>query len=139
MLKVIDPSSLTIPQNLIEILGPRSFRNPRTRENFISNTGVGFDYINASSAIINHVFTYMLNPERLNRVHQQNMFGRKILSLEDYLNEIQNLISSKYLAFPSFIAFFIKNCSFSLPFHIANISGSVGFPSVKSSPIFFPS
>lgn len=95
LLKVIDPSSLTIPQNLIEILGPRSFRNPRTRENFISNTGVGFDYINASSAIINHVFTYMLNPERLNRVHQQNMFGRKILSLEDYLDEIQNSIFKK--------------------------------------------
>ena len=95
LLKVIDPTNLTIPQNLIEILGPRSFRNPRTRENFVSNTGVGFDYINASSAIINHVFTYMLNPERINRVHQQNMFGKNILSLENYLSEIQNSVFKK--------------------------------------------
>tara|TARA_B100000902_G_C27283625_1_gene903223 strand:- start:1404 stop:2114 length:711 start_codon:yes stop_codon:yes gene_type:complete len=95
LLKVIDPTNLTIPQNLIEILGPRSFRNPRTRENFVSNTGVGFDYINASSAIINHVFTYMLNPERINRVHQQNLFGKNILSLDDYLSEIQNSIFNK--------------------------------------------
>ena len=80
---------------MIEILGPRSFRNPRTRENFVSNTGVGFDYINASSAIINHVFTYMLNPERINRVHQQNMFGKNILSLENYLTEIQNSVFKK--------------------------------------------
>ena len=90
LLKVIHPSNLKIPSNLIDLLAPRSYSNPRTRENFVSNTGVGFDYINASSSIINHVFTFMFDPERMNRIHQQNMFGKNILTLEDYFNKIQD-------------------------------------------------
>jgi len=88
LLKVISPENLTIPKHLIELLSPRSFRNPRTRENFVTNTGVGFDYLNVSSSIINHVFTFMLNSERLNRVTQQNALGTNNFGLKDYLNLI---------------------------------------------------
>ena len=81
-----------MPNNLINILTPRSFRNPRTRENFVSKTGVTFDYINASSSIINHTMNFLLNSERLNRVNQQNMFGKTILTLDDYLKTISSFI-----------------------------------------------
>ena len=92
LLNVLNPKNLVLPTNLIQILSPRSFRNPRTRENFESNTGVTFDYINASSSIINHTLTFLLNPERINRIYQQNMFGEKILMLDDYLTIISNSI-----------------------------------------------
>ena len=94
LLNVLNPKNLVLPNNLIQILSPRSFRNPRTRENFESNTGVTFDYINASSSIINHTLTFLLNPERINRIYQQNMFGEKILMLDDYLTTISNSIFS---------------------------------------------
>mgnify|MGYP001474476587 FL=1 len=94
LLNVLNPKNLVLPNNLIQILSPRSFRNPRTRENFESNTGVTFDYINASSSIINHTLTFLLNPERINRIYQQNMFGEKILMLDDYLTIISNSIFS---------------------------------------------
>ena len=94
LLNVLNPKNLVLPNNLIEILSPRSFRNPRTRENFESNTGVTFDYINASSSVINHTFTFLMNPERINRIYQQNMFGENILMLEDYLMIISNSIFS---------------------------------------------
>jgi hypothetical protein len=94
LLNVLNPKNLVLPNNLIEILSPRSFRNPRTRENFESNTGVTFDYINASSSVINHTLTFLINPERINRIHQQNMFGENILKLEDYLTIISNSIFS---------------------------------------------
>jgi len=94
LLNVLNPENLVLPNNLIEILSPRSFRNPRTRENFESNTGVTFDYINASSSVINHTFTFLINPERINRIYQQNMFGENILKLEDYLTIISNAIFS---------------------------------------------
>ena len=94
LLNVLNPKNLVLPDNLIEILSPRSFRNPRTRENFESNTGVTFDYINASSSVINHTLTFLINPERINRIHQQNMFGENILKLEDYLTIISNSIFS---------------------------------------------
>jgi len=94
LLNVLNPKNLVLPENLIEILSPRSFRNPRTRENFESNTGVTFDYINASSSVINHTLTFLINPERINRIYQQNMFGENILKLEDYLSIISNSIFS---------------------------------------------
>ena len=88
LLSVLKPKNLVLPNNLFDILSPRSFRNPRTRENFVSNTGVTFDYINTSSSLINHTLTFLLNPERMNRINQQNIFGDDILTLENYLAEI---------------------------------------------------
>ena len=92
LLSVLKPKNLVLPNNLIDILSPRSFRNPRTRENFVSNTGVAFDYINTSSSLINHTLTFLLNPERINRINQQNIFGDDILTLENYLAEISKSI-----------------------------------------------
>ena len=92
LLSVLRPKNLVLPNNLIDILSPRSFRNPRTRENFVSNTGVAFDYINTSSSLINHTLTFLLNPERINRINQQNIFGDDILTLENYLAEISKSI-----------------------------------------------
>jgi hypothetical protein len=92
LLNVLKPRNLVLPNNLIDILSPRSFRNPRTRENFVSNTGVTFDYINTSSSLINHTLTFLLNAERINRINQQNIFGDDILTLEDYLAEISKSI-----------------------------------------------
>jgi hypothetical protein len=92
LLSVLKPENLVLPNNLIDILSPRSFRNPRTRENFVSNTGVTFDYINTSSSLINHTLTFLLNPERINRINQQNIFGDDILTLENYLAEISKSI-----------------------------------------------
>ena len=92
ILKVLSTENLVLPDNLISILTPRSFRNPRTRENFVTKTGVTFDYINASSSIINHTMKFLLNSERLNRVNQQNMFGESILTLDNYLKTMSNTI-----------------------------------------------
>ena len=92
LLNVLNPKNLTLPNNLIEILSPRSFRNPRTRENFESKTGVTFDYINASSSVVNHTFKFLMNSERINRINQQNMFGENILKLDKYLMMISNSI-----------------------------------------------
>tara|TARA_B100000989_G_scaffold145335_1_gene108332 strand:- start:786 stop:1496 length:711 start_codon:yes stop_codon:yes gene_type:complete len=97
LLKVLSPENLVLPDNLINLLTPRSFRNPRTRENFVSKTGITFDYINASSAVINHTMNFLLNSERLNRVNQQNMFGKTILTLDDYLKTISNSIFNNKL------------------------------------------
>ncbi len=92
LLNVLNPKNLTLPNNLIDILSPRSFRNPRTRENFESKTGVTFDYINASSSVVNHTFKFLMNSERINRINQQNMFGENILKLDKYLMMISNSI-----------------------------------------------
>ena len=88
LIGVINPKNLTIPNHLINIIPPRSFRNNRTRENFDSNTGVSFDYISASSSILNHTFTLLFNYQRANRVVQQNMLNNNLMSLDEYFDLI---------------------------------------------------
>ena len=88
LINVIDPKNLTLPNDLISIITPRSFRNNRTRENFESNTGVAFDYISASSSILNHTFNLLFNYQRVNRIVQQNMLNNNLMSLDKYLDII---------------------------------------------------
>ena len=88
LINVINPKNLTLPNNLINIITPRSFRDNRTRENFASNTGVAFDYISASSSILNHTFNLLFNYQRVNRIVQQNMLNNNLMSLDKYLDII---------------------------------------------------
>ena len=101
LINVINPKNLTLPNDLINIITPRSFRNNRTRENFVSNTGVAFDYISASSSILNHTFNLLFNYQRINRIVQQNMLNNNLMSLDKYFDTIINSIfnfnsSNKY-------------------------------------------
>ena len=101
LINVINPVNLTLPSSLINIITPRSFRNNRTRENFNSNTGVAFDYISASSSILNHTFNLLFNYQRVNRIVQQNMLNNNLISLDKYLDIIIDSIynynsSNKY-------------------------------------------
>ena len=93
LISVIDPKNLTLPNDLISIITPRSFSNNRTRENFKSNTGVAFDYISASSSILNHTFNLLFNYQRVNRIVQQNMLNNNLISLDEYFD---NIIDSLY-------------------------------------------
>jgi len=94
LINVINPKNLTLPNNLINIITPRSFRDNRTRENFASNTGVAFDYISASSSILNHTFNLLFNYQRVNRIVQQNMLNNNLMSLDKYLDIIIDSVYS---------------------------------------------
>ena len=92
LINVINPKNLTLPNDLIDIIPPRSFRNNRSRENFKSNTGVAFDYISASSSVLNHTFNLLFNYQRINRIVQQNMLDNNLISLDRYFDMIVNSI-----------------------------------------------
>ena len=92
LMNVVNPENLILPKELIKIITPRSFRNNRTRENFESKTGVVFDYISASSSILNHTFNLLLDYQRVNRIVQQNMLNKRLLSLDEYLDVIINSV-----------------------------------------------
>ena len=92
LINVINPKNLTLPSDLIDIIPPRSFRNNRSRENFKSNTGVAFDYISASSSVLNHTFNLLFNYQRINRIVQQNMLDNNLISLDKYFDMIINSI-----------------------------------------------
>ena len=90
LLKVLSTENLVLPDNLVNILTPRSFRNPRTRENFASKDRSHFRLYKCIKLYNKPYYELSLNSERLNRVNQQNMFGKTILTLDDYLKTISS-------------------------------------------------
>ena len=89
-LNALNPKALKIPSHLNKLLHPRSFSNPRTRENFLSQTGVTFDYLGIASSLGDALIGMLLHPERANRLVMQFGFDKNQLSLKETLNILIN-------------------------------------------------
>ena len=68
LLKSIHPKNLSLDEKLIELIPPRAFGYPRTRETFKSRTGLTFDYLAAAETATNLTLKMLFNPERASRL-----------------------------------------------------------------------
>ena len=89
-LNTLNPKALKIPSHFNKLLHPRSFSNPRTRENFLSQTGVTFDYLGIATSLSDALIGMLLHPERANRLVMQFGFDKNQLSLQETLNILVN-------------------------------------------------
>ena len=87
-LDVLSPKALKIPNHLYPLLHPRSFSNPRDRENFLSQTGVSFDYLGIANSLSDALIGMLLHPERANRLVMQYGFDTNQLSLKETINSL---------------------------------------------------
>lgn len=86
ILSTLEPDFLKIPDDVLETVLPPAYGYERDRETFKGKTGQMFDPMAAAMASANHSFKFLLNAQRLERIHQQSIFG----TCGDYLNLIQN-------------------------------------------------
>ena len=89
-LNTLNPKALKIPSHFNKLIHPRSFSNPRTRENFLSQTGVTFDYLGIATSLSDALIGMLLHPERANRLVMQFGFDKNQLSLQETLNILVN-------------------------------------------------
>tara|TARA_Y100000739_G_scaffold100033_1_gene85750 strand:+ start:413 stop:2860 length:2448 start_codon:yes stop_codon:yes gene_type:complete len=68
LLNSIHPKNLSLPEKLIQLIPPRAFGYPRTRETFKSRTGLTFDYLAAAETATNLTLKMLFNPERASRL-----------------------------------------------------------------------
>ena len=87
-LNSLKPQNLEIPSSLRDLIPPRSFSNPRTRENFLSQTGVSFDYLGIASTLSDALISMLLHPERANRLVTQYGFDPNQLSLKETFEKL---------------------------------------------------
>ena len=87
-LNSLKPQNLEIPSSLRDLIPPRSFSNPRTRENFLSQTGVSFDYLGIASTLSDALISMLLHPERANRLVTQHGFDPTQLSLKETFDKL---------------------------------------------------
>ena len=77
ILKSIDPSTLKIPQNVLDLFPPRAYGYGRTRESFKSQTGVTFDALTAAATSVDMTLDLLFHPQRVNRIATQNALYNK--------------------------------------------------------------
>lgn len=72
LLATITPEALALPEKLIQMIPPRPFGFPRTRETFNARTGVTFDPLSAAETAADLTLSYLIHPERASRLVAQH-------------------------------------------------------------------
>ena len=88
LLKTIEPSALTLPERILDLIPPRAFGYPRNRETFKAHTGLVFDPLAAAEAAAGLTVGQILHPERAARLVQQHARDGKVPSLEAVIDEV---------------------------------------------------
>jgi hypothetical protein len=71
LLSTLSPQFLTLADDIISLIPPAAYGYKRSRESFISQTGLTFDPVSAAQASAKHTLSLLLNPQRLARLQQQ--------------------------------------------------------------------
>ncbi|MAU58664.1 MAG: peptidase [Flavobacteriaceae bacterium] len=87
-IELLTPEKLKFPNKLKKLLFPKAFGSKVTRENFLTQTGVTFDFIGAANTLSDNLLKLLLNSERVSRLIQQSGFDVSQLSFEEVLENL---------------------------------------------------
>lgn len=97
LLKTINVDEIAIPKRLLKLFPPRAYGYWRSRESFKSKTGVAFDPYGAVQTASQFTLSFLLHPDRTNRLVQHKSLDKSQLGLEEVLNElIKNTFDKKH-------------------------------------------
>jgi hypothetical protein len=86
--KTLKPEFLNLDENLNGLLYPKSYGSFRNRESFPSANGVTSDYAAIAEASMHHGLEWLLNSQRLNRVHDFNVRGLSQMSVAAIVDKL---------------------------------------------------
>lgn len=90
ILESLNPDNLTLSEDIIQLIPPQPIGYSRGRELFKVHTGLTFDPIGASEAIVNTTLDLLLNPAKLARVIEHHARDNQQMSLDNLLSEVKN-------------------------------------------------
>ncbi|WP_226389263.1 zinc-dependent metalloprotease [Penaeicola halotolerans] len=99
MMRVIDPNTLILPENILSTIPPRPIGYGRGRETFPTQNGITIDPVAIAESASRPFIQLMLHPERANRLIQQKaIYGKSYLGFDDVLNKMTDELvrSSRY-------------------------------------------
>ena len=88
LLETLSPENLMIPEDKLALFPPRAYGYYRNRESFKSDMGVAFDAIGAAATASKMTLGLLFNPERANRLVQQNVLDKDALSLKEVIKQL---------------------------------------------------
>lgn len=88
LLGTLDASFLTLPESIISVIPPQPVGYQRGRENFKIRTGITFDPLGAAESAAAWSLQFMLHPQRMSRLVEQNARNSQVTGLDKYLGMI---------------------------------------------------
>ena len=98
LLNTLAVENLKLPESVLKLLPPRAFGFPRTRETFKSKTGVTFDALSPAETVTQMSLSFLLHPQRANRILEFNSRNEDQPSLSDVLDQLIKSTIKKKIA-----------------------------------------
>ena len=96
LLTTLTPENLLLPATTRQLIPPPAMGYGRNRELFSTQNGGGLDPLGMAQSATDNTLTFLLNPERLARIVEQNaLYGPSIPSLPDYLTKVRDFASDQ--------------------------------------------
>ncbi|GAA0870909.1 zinc-dependent metalloprotease [Gangjinia marincola] len=92
VLMTLSPVQLMIPERLLKLFPPRAYGYNRSRESFKSTMGVSFDPLGAAATASDFTLSYLLHPQRSNRLVLQRAVDKNQLGLEEVMKQLNKQI-----------------------------------------------
>ena len=106
VLATVAPETLTLREDLLQLLPPRPPEYDRTRDSFRGHTGLTFDPLGAAEGAATHSFSLLFNPQRAARVVEYHQRDAALPSLHEVLQAA--LEATWYAATPAGLAGAVK-------------------------------
>ena len=88
LLNTLEPSVLEIPESILKLIPPQPPGYDRTRENFVSNTGLTFDPLSAAATATELTVRLILQPQRDARLIEYNSRDSSCPSLSEVIDKL---------------------------------------------------
>lgn len=97
LVTTLSPEFLTIAPQTLALLPPKAAGSSRTRESVNGKTNVSFDALSLPASAAQHTLNALLNPQRINRIVQQNSLNPEIPSLLNLSDTLRKeIINQEY-------------------------------------------
>lgn len=88
LLFAIQAEQLAVPTQILDRIPPRPMGYSRNRETFPSRNGLNFDPLAPAENVVDHIFGFLFEAGRANRLHQQHLFDAGLPSFSDVLEKV---------------------------------------------------
>ncbi|MBQ4858449.1 zinc-dependent metalloprotease [Pseudoalteromonas sp. MMG007] len=88
LLATLKPVNLLLPESVLSLIPPKAYGESKSRESIIGRTGLILDAMALPEVAIQHSLSLLLNPQRLNRLAQQQARSNDFYSLDNMLEQL---------------------------------------------------
>jgi len=88
ILATLTAKNLVIPESVLSLIPPKAYGESKSRESVVGRTGLTLDGMALPEVAVQHSLSLLLNPQRLNRLAQQQARNNQFYSLDALLKQL---------------------------------------------------